>query len=180
MCSNESSSPGMIFGGGSVVFTRSSQLMSSPESPSQVTPDTNRVNNITGRVTAIFTGHLIRVTQDYLIQCRSYFLFVWVLIYFWLDDTISPLHWSISEPGLATSPLPGCRSSTGVRAGVSVSWVSHWLPVTPGWPAISHRGRQETNNAAQLWNNFGTLATFGHYSYKGQKNLGIAKKILSL
>ena len=42
--------------------------------------------------------------------------------------------------GLATSALPGCRSSTGVRAGVSVSWVSHWLPVTPGWPAISHRG----------------------------------------
>ena len=174
MCSNESSSPGMIFGGGSVVFTRSSQLMSSPES-SQVTLDTNRVNNITGRVTAIFTGHLIRVTQDYLIQCRSYFLFVWVLIYFWLDDTISPLHWSISEPGLATSPLPGCRSSTGVRAGVSVSWVSHWLPVTPGWPAI--RERQETNDAAGitlgLWD-------FGHYSYKGQKNLGIAKKILSL
>ena len=45
--------------------------------------------------------------------------------HFWLHDIISPLHWSISERGLVTSPLAGCRSSTGVRASVSVSWVSH-------------------------------------------------------
>ena len=45
--------------------------------------------------------------------------------HFWLHDIISPLQWSISERGLVTSPLAGCRSSTGVRASVSVSWVSH-------------------------------------------------------
>ena len=148
MCLNGSASPGIILGGGSVVFTRGSQLVSpSPESGSpQVTPDTNRRITITGRglVTPIITGQHRHSRGSYPVSI----IFVSSNIYFWLDDTISPLHWSISELGLATSPLPGCRSSTGVRVPVSLSAECHiWLPVTLGWPAS--RGQ---TNAAELWN----------------------------
>lgn len=155
MCLNESASPGMILGGGSVVLTRGSQLVSpSPESGSQVTLVTNRTNIIMGEglVTAIITGHR-HSRWSYPVSN----IFVPSSIYFWLDDTISPLHWSISELWLSTSPLPGRRSSTGVRASVSVSWVSHLTACHTR--LTSHQGTDKCCRIMESLH-FGTLAAY--------------------
>ena len=66
--------------------------------------------------------------------------------HFWLHDIISPLHWSISERGLVTSPLAGCRSSTGVRASVCQ------LSVTSD--CLSHQADQHQETNAVLLNIF--------------------------
>ena len=131
MCLNAPASPGMILGGDSVVFTRWSQL-GSGVSPSQTASlDINSSTNITGRVTAILlTGQVCTVSR--LIYPVSIHISGSMISFLRSTDHLGA--------SLSTSPLPGRRSSTGVRAGVSVSWVSHWLPVTPGWPAIRGQG----------------------------------------
>ena len=118
---NESAWPGIILGGGYVVFTRWSQPMSlSPESPSHIESlDTNRNNKITWRVTAILTGQRLRriLSSVYHVCCQFT-----IFLASWYHFSAPLIHLGARSCHVSSgwvSELNWCHSV------VSVSWVSH-------------------------------------------------------